>query len=69
MGDSALMPSGYHLGCKTKSADRLPHCEISIGADSGSGLTALALVLAHIHDGLASAMFAEQREINKRGRW
>lgn len=63
------MPSGYHLGCKTKSADRLPHCEISIGADSGSGLTALALVLAHIHDRFAPAMFAVQREIDKRGRW
>ena len=59
------MPPGYHLGCKTKSADRLPHCEISIGADSGSGLAALALVLAHIHDRFFPAMLAEQGEIRQ----
>ena len=63
VGDSALLPPGYRLGCKTKSADRLPHGENSIGADSGSGLAALALVLAHIHDRFASAMFAVQGEI------
>ena len=55
------MPSGYRLGCKTKSADRLPHGENSIGADAGSGLA--ALVLAHIHDRFAPAMFAVQGEI------
>jgi hypothetical protein len=62
------VPSGYHLGCKTKTPIDSHTVGKSIGADSGSGLTALALVLAHIHDRFASAMLAEQREINKRGR-
>ena len=62
------MPSGYHLGCKTKSADQLPHCENLIGAGAGAGLAALARARAHIHDRFLLAAFAKQGEINKHSR-
>ena len=62
----ALMPSGYHLGCKTKSAKRSTvHTIGSFGAGAGTK----ALALAHIHECLPPAQLAVQREVcQRRGR-
>ena len=64
----ALMPSGYHLGCKTKAPNDLP---LSRSKSFGAGAGAKALAQAHIHvyDGLASAHLAVQREVRQRRRW
>ena len=62
----ALMPSGYHLGCKTKAPNDLP---VIRSKSFGAGAGAKALALAHIHECLPLTQLAIQREVcQRRGR-